>query len=69
MYTLKNSGLNITKRWVKYGQTQRLCLEPAQRLGYCPEGCVKHLTQLLVENSMCSVQYLPSSELYLTQHF
>ncbi len=23
----------------------------AQRLGYCPEGCVKHLTQLLVENN------------------
>ncbi len=35
--------LNTTQSWVKYGQTKRL--------GYCPEGWVKHLTQLLVENN------------------
>ncbi len=39
----KNAGLNKTQHWVKYGQTKRL--------GYCPEGWVKHLTQLLVENN------------------
>ncbi len=39
-YTLKIAGL-------KYGRTQRLC--------YCPEGWVKHLTQLLVENNPACV--------------
>ncbi len=24
IYTLENVGINITQRWVKYGQTQRL---------------------------------------------
>ncbi len=34
----------------KYGRTQRLgCLDPV--VGYCPEGWVKHLIQLLVENN------------------
>ncbi len=46
-YTLKNAGLNTTQRWVKYGRTQRL--------GYYPEGWVKHLTQLLVENNPACV--------------
>ncbi len=47
-HTLKNAGLNTTQRWVKYGRTQRLgCFV----LGYCPEGWVKHLTQMLVENN------------------
>ncbi len=57
----KNAGLNTTQRWG--------CLD--QRLGYVPEGWVKHLTQLLVwkQPSMCSVQYLPSTGLFLTQHF
>ncbi len=38
-----------------------------QRLGYCPEGWVKHLTQLLVENkpAWCVL----SNILFLTQHF
>ncbi len=34
---------------VKYGRTQ--CL------GYCPEGWVKHLTQLLVENNPACVLF------------
>ncbi len=37
-----------------------------QRLGYCPEGWVKHLTQLLVENKPACVL---SNILFLTQHF
>ncbi len=43
-----------------------------QRLGYCPEGWVKHLTQLLVENNPACVLsniYPASTGLYLTQHF
>ncbi len=33
-----------------------------QRLGYCPEGWVKHLTQMLVENNPIAgfVHILPS---------
>ncbi len=46
-YTLKNALLNTTQRWVKHGRTQRL--------GYCPEGWVEHLTQLLVENNPACV--------------
>ncbi len=42
-----------------------------QLLGYCPEGLVKLLTQLLVENNPIAgfVHILPSAGLYLTQHF
>ncbi len=42
-----------------------------QQLGYCPEGWVKHLTQLLVENNPIAgfVHILPSAGFYLTQHF
>ncbi len=42
-----------------------------QRLGYCTEGLVKQLTQLLVENYPIAgfVHILPSAGLYLTQHF
>ncbi len=61
---IKNyTGLNTGQRWVTYGQTQRL--------GYCPEGWFKHLTQLLVENNPIAgfVHILPSAGLYLTQHF
>ncbi len=49
----KNAGLNKTQDWIKYGRTQRL--------GYCPEGWVKHLTQLLVENNPACVR----SNIYL----
>ncbi len=57
------TGLNTGQCWVTYGQ--------AQRLGYCPEGWFKHLTQLLVENNPIAgfVHILPSTGLYLTQHF
>ncbi len=42
-----------------------------QRLGYCPEGWDKHLTQLLIENNPIAwfVHILPSAGLNLTQHF
>ncbi len=50
-YNLKNAGLNTTQHWVKYGRTQQL--------DYCPEGWVWK------QPSMCSVQYLPSTGLYL----
>ncbi len=42
-----------------------------QQLGYCPQGWVKHLTQLLVENNPIAgfVHILASAGLHLTQHF
>ncbi len=47
LYTLKNAGLNMYEpsNWVVF----------TQRLGYCPEGRVKHLTQLLVKNNPACV--------------
>ncbi len=47
------------------------CVGLTQRLSYCPEDWVKHLTQLLVENNPVAgfVHTLPSAGLYLTQHF
>ncbi len=41
-----------------------------QRLGYCPEGWVKHLTQFLVESNPIAgfVHILPSTGLYFIQH-
>ncbi len=42
-----------------------------QRLGYYPEGWVKHLTQPLDQNNPVAgfVHISPSTGLYLTQHF
>ncbi len=58
-------SLNTPQHWVKYGRTQRL--------GYCPEGWVKHVKKTnmfgIKQPSMCSVQYISSTGLYLTQHF
>ncbi len=44
---LKMLCLKTTQRCVKYGRTQQL--------GYCPEGWVKHLNQLLVESGLACV--------------
>ncbi len=47
MHTLKHAGLNMDE------PSNRVVF--TQQLGYCSEGWVKHLTQLLVENNPASV--------------
>ncbi len=78
VYNVDFGETHSKKCWVKYNPALgEIWTNPAievvltQRLGYYPEGLVKHLTQPLGQNNPIAgfVHISPSAGLYLTQHF